>query len=86
MLEYMAGCIFNYLNLQVAVFFFVIFAGKQPISMDSVKTLMRRQSCRRMSHEVVPDHVHHKSQLKSSSFCDVYHISSNKMPVTAEVK
>jgi hypothetical protein len=46
--------------------------------MNSVKTSLRRQSCRRMSHEVMPDHVQFKSELKSPSFCDVYRISSNK--------
>jgi hypothetical protein len=39
---------------------------------------LRLQASRRLSHQVVPNHVHLKSQLKTPSFCDVYHISPSK--------
>ncbi|PNF40211.1 hypothetical protein B7P43_G08259 [Cryptotermes secundus] len=55
-------------------------AGKQSISVKSIKKQksLRRQSSRRLSHQVVPHHAHFKYDPKSPSFRAVYHISPSK--------
>ncbi|PNF40212.1 hypothetical protein B7P43_G08259, partial [Cryptotermes secundus] len=55
-------------------------SGKQSISVKSIKKQksLRRQSSRRLSHQVVPHHAHFKYDPKSPSFRAVYHISPSK--------
>jgi hypothetical protein len=70
----MGGCLGQY------------FAGKLSISADTECSTMtvkkqkslRRQSSWRLSHQVIPGHMHFEPQLKSPSFRDVYHISPCK--------